>query len=177
MNFIPVVSFLRVMGLMVAPQDLPFSQPFLMRVLALYLITGVLVLLPGMEDYFTAVILILLDIFLLIIFLKFCLFSRNNSARFLQTLYACLGVGIFFQVLALPLVIMLNVGSDEATQTVSPIGSLFYLILVSWQVSVMAHILRHAMDMVISLTLLLSFSYLLMVIFISSQVAKMLGVG
>ena len=163
------------MGLMSAPQDVPYSQSLLIRVLILYLATGMLVLLPGAEDLFTAIVLILLDLILLFAFLKFCLYSRNNSNRFLQTFVACLGVGVFFQLLALPLVLALNIGAEETSQASSALGGLFYLLLVSWQVSVMAHILRHAMDMLMTLTLLLSFSYLLMVIFISNQVVALLG--
>ena len=162
------------MGLLSAPQDLPFSQPLLMRVLALYLITGMLVLLPGSSDLFTAVVLMLLDLVMLIAFIKFCLYTRDCPNRFLQTLLACLGVGICFQLLALPLVLVMNTG-NEASQANNAVGALFYLFLISWQVTVMAHILRHAMNMTMVLTLLLSISYLLLVILLSNQMVALLA--
>jgi len=176
LNFIPVIPLLRIMGLLSGPQDLPASSSLLTRLLMLYLVTGMLVLLPGSEDLFTAVTLMLMDLILLIVFLKFCLYTRNTSARFLQTFIACLGVGIFFQLIALPLVVVLN-NTAEASQAGNAIGGLFYLLLVSWQVTVMAHILRHAMNMMLSLTLMLSFSYLLLIIFLSNRVVALLAGG
>ena len=164
------------MGLMSGPQDLPGSSSLLVRLLLLYLITGMMVLLPGSEDLFTAVTLMLMDLILLVGFLKFCLYTRNTSARFLQTLIACLGVGVIFQIIALPLVVVLNAAA-ESNQANNAVGGLFYLLLVSWQVTVMAHILRHAMNMMLSLTLMLSFSYMLLIIFLSNQVVTLLSNG
>lgn len=174
MNFIPVLPFLRIMGLLAAPQDLPYSKPLLTRVLIVYLITGMMVLLPGATDLFTAVALMALDLAMLAGFIKFCLYTRNASGRFLQTILACLGVGIFFQLLSLPLVLALNVGPD-ASQANNAASGIFYLILISWQVTVIAHILRHAMNMVMTLSLLLSFSYLLLVILMSNQLVVFLA--
>jgi len=165
---------MRIMGLMAAPQDLPYAKPLLMRVIILYVVSGMLVLLPGSTDLFTSIVLILLDLLLLFAFIQFCLYTRNNSARFLQTFLACLGVGILFQLLALPLVLILNAGT-EASQANNAVSGLFYLLLVSWQVTVMAHILRHAMNMAMLLSLLLSFSYLMAVIFLSNQVVGFLA--
>jgi len=164
------------MGLLSGPQDLPASASLLSRLLMLYLVTGMMVLLPGSEDLFTAVALMLMDLILLVGFLKFCLYTRNTSARFLQTFIACLGVGIVFQIIALPLVVVLN-AAVESNQANNAVGGLFYLLLVSWQVTVMAHILRHAMNMVLSLTLMLSFSYMLLIIFLSNQVVTLLSSG
>ena len=174
MNLIPLQVLLRMMALMSGPQDLPFSIPLLSRVLLLYLVTGLMVLMPGSADLFTAISLMLIDLVLLVVFVKFCLYTRNTSARFIQTLMACLGVGVVFQLLALPLVLVLN-AAGETGQANNALGGLFYLILVSWQVTVMAHILRHAMNMMISLTLMLSFSYFLLIIFISNQIVTLLS--
>lgn len=176
MNVLPALSFIRIMGLLSAPQDLPYSKSLLTRVLFIYLITGMLVLLPGTTDLFTAIVLMLLDLVMLTGFLKFCLYTRNTSARFLQTFLACLGVGILFQLLALPLVLVMNAG-EEVSQANNALGGLFYLLLISWQVTVVAHILRHAMNMLMTLTLLLSFSYVLLVIYISNQVVILLAAG
>lgn len=147
-----------------------------MRVLTVYLLTGLLVLLTGSADLFSAVTIMALDLVLLIAFLKFCLYTRNTPYRFNQTFLACLGIGIIFQLLALPLVAVLNTGA-EAADANNAVGGLIYLILVSWQVTVIAHVLRHAMDMVLTLTLLLSFSYYLLVIFLSNQLMLLLGVS
>lgn len=164
------------MALMSGPQDLVYSGALLSRLLVLYLITGLVVLLPGSEDLFTAVTLMVIDLVMLVGFLKFCLYTRNTSARFEQTFLACLGVGILFQVIAFPLVLALN-AVPETSQANNAVGGLFYLILVSWQVTVMAHILRHAMNMLLSLTLMLSFSYFLLIIFISNQAVTLLTAG
>ena len=174
LNSIPVLPFLRIMGLLSAPQDLPHSTPLLKRVLSLYIFTAMLVLLPGTTDLFTVVVLILLDLAILTGFIKFCLYTRNNSNRFLQTFLACLGAGVFFQLLALPLVLVLNTAAEPAEAS-SVLGGLYYLLLVSWHVTVIAHILHHAMNMRMIQTILLSFSYFLLVIFITNQVVKFLA--
>lgn len=176
LNFIPVIPIIRIMGLLSGPQDLPASVSLLSRLLMLYLVTGMMVLLPGSEDLFTAVALMLMDLILLVGFLSFCLYTRNTSARFLQTFIACLGVGVVFQIIALPLVVVLNTAA-ESNQANNAIGGLFYLLLVGWQVTVMAHILRHAMNMMLSLTLMLSFSYMLLIIFLSNQLVALLNSG
>ena len=174
LNYQPILIIVRMLGLLSAPQDLPYSPSLLLRLLAVYVVTGMMVLIPGVNDLFTAVALLLLDLVLLFAFLKFCLYTRNHSERFLQTLLACLGVGIFFQLLALPLVLVLNSGV-ETSQANSALGGLFYLMLVSWQITIIAHILRHAMNMLMGLTLLLSFSYLLVAIFLSNQITAYLA--
>lgn len=173
MNFIPVLPFLRVMGVLSAPQDLPYSNSLLARVLFLYIATGLLVLLLGETDLLTAVTLISMDLLVLIGFIKFCLYTRNNSDRYLQTLFACLGVGVIFQLLSMPLMLMIDTGAEAAEVNNFFVG-IYYLLLVSWQITVIAHILRHAMNMAMTLTLLLSFSYFLLVIFISNQVVTIL---
>ncbi|MDH5425149.1 MAG: hypothetical protein OEY29_09160 [Gammaproteobacteria bacterium] len=174
MNVLPALSFIRIMGLLSAPQDLPYSKSLLRQVLFIYFVSGLLVLLPGTSDLFTAVVLMLLDLAMLTGFLKFCLYTRNTSTRFLQTFIACLGVGVLFQLLALPLVLVMNTGA-ELSQANNALGALFYFLLLSWQVTVIAHILRHAMNMQMTLTLLLSFSYVLLVIYISNQAVILLA--
>lgn len=160
------------MSLLAGPQALPYSTAHFVRLLLLYLISGMLVLLPGSEDLFTAMALMLLDLSLLTTFVWFCLYTRNKLPRLQQTLTACFGTGFIFQLLAVPLVLVLNAAPEGANNAVA---SLFYLLLISWQMAVMAHILRHALDMAIALTLVLSVAYLLLAIFLSNQTVLLLA--
>lgn len=174
LNTLPFAEFIRIMTLRSGPQVLPYSVAQLARVLVLYLVTGLIVLTPGAGDLFTSIVLMVIDLVMLVVFIKFCLYTRNASERFHKTFLACLGVGTLFQLLALPLVFILNTG-PETSQASNVIGGLFYLLLISWQVTVMGHILRHAMNMMLSLTVFISFVYFLLIIFISEQAVAYLA--
>lgn len=174
LNLIPFLSFARVMALLTAPQDLPYSNSSLARILFLYIVTGLLVLVFNDTDLLTAVALLAMDLLVLVGFIKFCLYTRNNTDRYQQTLFACLGVGVFFQLLSLPLILMIDTAADTAT-AINVFAGFYYLALVCWQITVIAHILRHAMNMQLTQTLLLSFSYFILIIFLSNQVVALLA--
>lgn len=164
------------MLLRLAPQDLTYSKQHLVNLLSVYILSGLLVLLIGETDLMTAMALMTMDLLVLVGFIKFCLYTRNNTSRYLQTLFAVLGVGLCFQLLSLPLVFLIDTTAETPTAN-NVLAGFYYLILVSWQVTVIAHILRHAMGMVMSQTLLLSFSYLLLIIFLSNQIVSLLTVA
>lgn len=173
MNLIPILPFARVMALLSAPQDLPYSNSSLARVLFLYIATGLLVLVFNGSDLLTAVALLVMDLIVLVGFIKLCLYTRNNAGRYQQTLFACLGVGVLFQLLLLPLILMIDSSTDKDTAN-NVFAGFYYLSLVVWQITVIAHILRHAMDMQLTQTLLLSFSYFILIIFLSNQIVVLL---
>lgn len=174
MNLIPILSFARVMALLSAPQDLLYTNSSLARVLFLYIATGMLVLVSNGTDLLTAVALLVMDLTVLVGFIKFCLYSRNNTSRYQQTLFACLGIGVFFQLLSLPLILMIDTSTDTATVS-NVLAVFYYLSLVIWQITVIAHILRHAMNMQLTQTILLSFSYFILIIFLSNQIVGLLA--
>lgn len=174
LNLIPILSFARVMALLSTPQDLPYSNSSLARVLFLYIVTGLLVLVSNDTDLLTAVALLVMDLIVLVGFIKFCLYTRNNASRYQQTLFACLGIGVFFQLLSLPLILMIDTSADAATAN-NVFAGFYYLSLVIWQITVIAHILRHAMNMRLTQTLLLSFSYFILVYFLSYQIDVLLA--
>lgn len=69
---------------------------------------------------------------------------RGHSARSVQTLTAVAGSEVLLGVLALPVTVMLYGGGDQS------VAALLMLLLMAWNLAVVAHILRHALDVPLS---------------------------
>ena len=126
-----------------APQELPASNYLLGVSLCCYGLVSVLV---SSQSYtFTkAVLLAAVDIGLMLVFVWSLLYLQSKTTRIKQTLSALAGSGSLMGMIALPL--MLAVGSDTVTEPVpAPLVSLWLLLLL-WNLFVMAHIIRHALS-------------------------------
>ena len=166
-----IQTLLRIMMLSAGPQDLPYSPAVLLMTLVAYVITGLVILAPGTDGFSTTLLLMAMDVIVLTGFCYFLLYTRSRLPRLLQTITAMAGVGVLFQLLAYPLILMLD--NNAASQQGSAVGSLLYFVLISWQLAAVAHIFKQALDMAIGLTLMLSVAYLLLVIFLSDQILTM----
>jgi hypothetical protein len=94
--------------------------------------------------------------------------ALNRRSRFLQTFSAILGVGVLFNLLSWPVFsILADVSVSESLKTSM---SLVFLMLISWEVLVKAHIFRHALEMKMFGALALSFS----LFFISIALSQLL---
>jgi hypothetical protein len=138
-----------------APQDLSYSSRLLLQLAAAYVFSGVVVLQTTLnpDDMFAG---ILLGFFVQYIFTYLVLNALGRGSRFLQTFCAIVGVGILFNLLSWPVFSVLSDASiSDASKTSM---SLLFLMLISWEVLVKAHIFRHALEMKIFSALALSFS-------------------
>lgn len=120
------------------PQDLPYSPTLLALAVAASVLASVLA--QGANG------LPLLSIALVAVytaaFLHGVLQMRQLTARFLQTATAVFGTDALITLAALPVLAALGApGSQPGSGAV-----LAYLALVAWNVAVLAHILRHALD-------------------------------
>ena len=139
-----------------APQDLPASMIVFVLVVLLNVIVatvGVASLLPGVSAMAAA----MTDAVLVLVLLRLVLMIQNHSARFIQSATAIFGSGILLGLIALPLQLSLD-GAAENTQ-VPAIVSLAYLVLLVWSQLVIAHILRHALDISFALGVGLALVY------------------
>lgn len=126
-----------------APQDLPASSYLLGVSLCCYGLVSVLVSSQS-YTFSMALLLTLVDIGLLVIFAWSLLYLQKKTARLNQTLSALAGTGSLMGVIALPL--LLTIAPDAGADTVAaPLQSLWLLLLL-WNLFIMAHIIRHALS-------------------------------
>lgn len=136
-----------------APQDLPYSTGLMARVIFLYIISGIVVV-GGMVEPSLAIGRMLLNVGIILLFSYVLLSSLNLKARFVQMITALIGTGIVFNLLAWPI---LGYGDIEQTSTAAmPILSLLVLMLISWEILVMAHIFRNALNTKMTQAVILS---------------------
>lgn len=150
-----------------APQDLTYSSRFMVQLAVAYVLSGIIVLQATLspDDMFAG---IFLGFFVQYAFTYLVLQALNRRSRFLQTFSAILGVGILFNLLSWPVFsILADVSVSESLKTSM---SLVFLMLISWEVLVKAHIFRHALEMKMFGALALSFS----LFFISVALSQLL---
>jgi hypothetical protein len=125
------------------PQDLPASGFFLGLSLGCYIAVSFLVaaVSSGIPD---GVRLALLDIGMLIAFVAALLYLQSKTERINQTLSALAGSGSLMGLFALPLVMLIDPG--QSSDQVPALLAGFWLLLLIWNLFVMAHIMRHALS-------------------------------
>ncbi len=137
------------------PQDLPFDKALAIRLSFFYWFSGVLVLSttlrPGLE-----VQSMVLSLAVLLGFTYVMLRAFNLEARFLQTFSAMAGVSVLFNIASWPLLYV--VSNETGNESSQAIVSLFFLMLISWEILVKAHIFKHALELSMFKAMILSFS-------------------
>ena len=128
------------------PQDLPVSQVLLGLTLVSYTLVSTLLSLPGYPA-FTSLQIALTDLVLLVAFAGSVLYLTGNMARFNQTLSALAGAGTLLGLLALPLVQSLYLAEDAEQISIAVL--MFWLLLMGWNLLVVAHIIRHALSVIL----------------------------
>ncbi|MCK5395037.1 MAG: hypothetical protein KAJ32_03550 [Gammaproteobacteria bacterium] len=148
-------KLLALLILKAAPQDLPYSQKITVRFAVAYVFSGLVVLQTTLnpDDMLAG---LFLGLFIQYVFTYAVLRALNRSARFVQTFCAILGVGILFNLLSWPVFFVLD--GDITDESLKSSMSLLFLLLISWEVLVKAHIFRHALEMKMYSALALSFS-------------------
>ncbi|MDS4028464.1 MAG: hypothetical protein RKO66_00080 [Candidatus Contendobacter sp.] len=124
------------------PQDVPAGMALLKLCLLGYGLSGLALLLLSTPAP-VAILQILLDLVLLAGLLHLALLARRHPQRFEQTLSALTGTGTLMGLLALPVMVwIVRQGPSGDTQ----LPALLWLGLMAWSITVMAHILRQALD-------------------------------
>jgi len=155
------LAFFDICRLIKRPQDIPESKNLLTLCLVVY---GVLsILLATLSQPADAAVLSgVLEVILIMIFSLALLQIRGKSPRWTQTVTALAGTGIIISLIALPLYVIIGVGgSDEiSSSTGQAFGLLLLAILACWNIMVMAHILRHALDVNFVLAIVFAITYI-----------------
>jgi hypothetical protein len=149
------------------PQDLPFSQQLLNILVLLYVAIGVMVLQGSVESGQAAGSMIL-DVLIILFYTYIVLNTLNKKQRFVQAATAMVGAGILFHLLAWPMMAQLITTDDGQSLTLA--ASMAMLLLISWNLLVVAHIFRQTLESGMTNAILLSFA----LFFISITLSRLL---
>ena len=139
-------AFVDICRLRLAPQGLPASSFLLGAILTAFTLLNFII---GAVDVTPrpAVAAALLNTGLLVLFTTIALRLRNHSARLPQTLTALAGSGALLGLLFLPIALL---GSALESAAAKNIVAVSWLLLLAWNVLIIAHILRHALSVPLS---------------------------
>ena len=155
------MAFFDICRLRKGPQDIPASKNLLTLCLFFYGLLSVLLVMLS-ESFERAILAGLLEVILIIAFTMALLQIRSKTERWVQTVTSLSGTGIILSLIALPIYILLSIdGSTDANS--SPAYGLGLLILAGlacWNVVIMAHILRHALEVSIMSGIIFAIVYI-----------------
>lgn len=152
-------TLLRIAVLKASPADLPHAPNRAPLLVLLYFAINVFLSPLGARGLEIAGLLGIAEVLLLALFLWVVLSLWHLKHRFAQTFCAALGCGCLFSVAALPLAWTLHTVGPEGMEA-SPLPLLF-LLLVVWNFVVIVHILRHALDTRVHISVGLNLIYML----------------
>jgi hypothetical protein len=138
-----VKTWLELCLLRKGPQDLPASGFFLGLSLGCYALVSWLVASPsfGITD---AALLAVVDTGMLAAFVVLLLYLQSKTERINQAMSALAGSGCLMGLFALPLVLLVD-PAQPAEQVPALLAGVWLLLLI-WNLFVMAHIIRHALS-------------------------------
>ncbi len=170
MPYVAMSVFQKLLALLIlksTPQDLPYSPRLMMQLVVFYVLSGIVVLQTtlGPDEMIAG---ILLGLLVQYVFTYTVLAALNKNARFMQTFCALIGASLIFNIISWP---VFSVLSDEAAlDALKSSMSLIFLLLISWEVLIKAHIFKHALEIKMFSALALSFS----LFFISVTMSQLL---
>jgi hypothetical protein len=132
---------LNLMRLKSAPQDLPYSRFLMLLSIGSYLLIGLGISLLD-QNFGLALLSAIVDTALLIGLAYLALWIRGYQGRTIQTVTAFAATGTLFELMGWPLVAYLQQTSADNPSNLS----ILLLVLIIWNIVVIGHILRHAVD-------------------------------
>lgn len=142
------------------PQDLPASPVLFWMVLCLYAVISGLLSYPS-QTAPAALATGLIEALMLMLITWLFLYLRSVPERWLQTCTALAGTGVIFSAVALPLFYATVL--VEVSAALESFISLQVIILVVWNIAVMAYILRHALSSSYFMGVLGSLTYIALI--------------
>ncbi len=168
------LAFFEICRLNKGPQDIPASRNLLTICLVVYGLLSIqlAVLSQPIEK---AVFAGVLEVALIMIFSLALLQIRGKSERWVQMVTALAGTGIIISILAIPLYLFIGIGADDAAASggVHALGLLFLAVLACWNITIMGHILRHALDLNMFSAIILAISYIWIIFSFTAAIMPM----
>ncbi len=136
-----VIQIFNIMRLRAAPQDLPHSRFLMLLCISSYLLMGLVI--ASLDQTFALALLSAgVSTVLLVGLAWLALWIRGFQGRVIQTVTAFAATGTLFELMGWPLVAYLHqVSADDPSSL-----SLLVQALIIWNIGVVGHILRHAVD-------------------------------
>lgn len=144
------------------PEDLTATPRLLQEMILLNLLTAI-VALSAQYGVDMAMYSSLLDLSLSLAFTGLLLVAMNRRPRFLQTAAAISGTGALFHLLSWPFLIV----GEDAGHSLQQAIWIVMLLLTSWELMVVAHIFRRAIDSGVASAIALSFALFMISITVS----------
>jgi hypothetical protein len=168
------LAFFDICRLIKRPQDIPESKNLLTICAVVYGILSILLISlsqPAEKAIFASII----ELFLIMIFTLAILQSVGKSSRWIQTVTALIGTGIIISIIAFPAYLLIGVGelNDLQTGTAPSIGLMLLAALSCWNIAIMAHILRHALEVNFAIALFLAIMYIWIIYSFTSAIMPM----
>jgi len=154
-----IFRFFDICILRAGPQDLPSSLFLLRLVVVVSATVGVFLNLPT-EGFSQSLAISLFNVVLLTTFLYIGLKLRDKLPRFRQSLTAMMGTNIIIGLVMMPFMFALVSAKFDGES--SPVALQMFLLILVWDITVFAHIIRHSFDIRFAYGFLVSIGYLVL---------------
>ncbi len=152
-------AFLDICLLRKGPQDLPKSTVLLVLCFFMYTLIDVLLTVQA-RPFVEALMVSFVDVGFLLLVTFLILKQHKHLERWHQTMTALFGTGVVLGIFIFPLVFGGIQNQYEAW--LQQIIVLLFLIMVIWNVAVLAHIVRHAISTSIGIAIMIAILYIWM---------------
>lgn len=150
--------FIDICRLKAGPQDLPTSR-FLLAILLLAYGMLVLFLSAGEKEPAMAIQVAVVAVVILAGLTYIVLWVRDLTARYVQTLTAITGCYAFLELGRWPLMMLQQYGADGGGTFFVVVAAVLLWSWLIWEVAIIAHIFKHALDTSIWMGVIISFFY------------------
>jgi len=165
--------------LKVAPQDAPASTNAYYVSIFAYLLVGAFVI-AITQSVLTGLFLSGVQTALLMFLANLVLWIKKTPGRYHQTLTALCATGAIIGIIAMPLMSFVAnsgaTGGGVDTDTLS-FGFIIWLVLILWESLVVAHILKHSMDIPMMAGLAGAFVYMYLSFAITLRLLKVMSMS
>ncbi len=153
------------------PQDFSCSLRLMRLILIVYFITGF----PGLMIDFNfgqAVLAMILDVSVLVLFIYLSLQAFSKSERFVQSVICLASIGIVFQLIVLPVLYSINPAAEAAVHVPGKdlLLSLLLFIFIAWNLAVFAHVVKSSFGVRLSRAMVLTIGYFAITVFTQKAV-------
>lgn len=152
-------AFLDICLLRKGPQDLPKSSVLLTLCLILYTVLDVLLTVQT-RPFTDALLVSLVDVGFLLLATSLILKQHRHFERWSQTMTALFGTGVILGIFIFPLVY--GGVQNQYVDWLQQIIVLLFLVMVIWNVAVLAHIVRHAISTSMGIGIMIAILYIWM---------------
>ncbi|MBL1141301.1 MAG: hypothetical protein HND53_04635 [Proteobacteria bacterium] len=168
------LAFFDICRLVKRPQDIPESRNLLTLCAIVYGLLSIW-LASLSQPIESAIVVGTVELVLIMVFTLAVLQASGKSSRWTQTVTALVGTGIIISILAFPIYILLGVGelNEVELSTFQNIGLLLLAALSCWNIAIMAHILRHALEINFAIALFLAITYIWIIFSFTSAIVPM----